>query len=67
MSNGCQNDSLKIYERGSLKTTLCGEKSSTVWSSVESEVLMIFKSDSSSSSSGIYGYFELIEKRKLKI
>ena len=63
-SDGCRNDSLKIYERGALKATFCGHKSSTVWSSVESDVLLVFQSDSTTSSSGIYGYCQVVEKRK---
>ena len=62
-SPGCVNDSLKMYENGTLKTTLCGPYSRGLTSS-DNNVLLVFKSDGSITDRGFYGYFNVTDKRK---
>ena len=64
LSSSCAYDSVKLYENNILKATYCGSKYGLSWNSEESQVLMTFKSDATSTSSGFYGYFSLISKRK---
>ena len=61
-SPGCVNDSLKMYENGTLKTTLCGPYSRGLTSS-DNNVLLVFKSDGSITDRGFYGYFNVIDIR----
>ena len=44
--------------------SFCGKKGAFTWTSRGSIVAMIFKSDSSSTSSGFYGYFSTVGKGK---
>ena len=62
-SPGCVNDSLKMYENGTLKTTLCGHYARAL-TSLDNNVLFVFKSDGSISDRGFSAYFSVIDKRK---
>ena len=66
-SSSCAKDSVKLFENNILKATYCGNKYSLSWNSKESQVLMIFKSDASITSSGFYGSFSLRTKRKFYV
>ena len=66
-SSSCAKDSVKLYEKSIMKATYCGYISSVSWHSKESQVLMIFKSDASITSSGFYGSFSLLTKRKFYV
>ncbi|XP_065056204.1 cubilin-like isoform X2 [Rhopilema esculentum] len=58
----CTNDSLTVSEKGFFVKSFCGEKGAFTWTSRGSLVTMIFKSDSSSTSSGFYGYYSTAHK-----
>ena len=64
-SESCSKDWIRIYEGGILRRTFCSYKSRYLsWSSQESNVLMIFQSDSSNSSRGFYGSYSVVNKRE---
>jgi len=57
-SPSCKEASIKIYESGTLKETICGERPATkTWFSIGNEVFMTFQANSSTSSKGFYGSF----------
>ncbi|XP_065059399.1 enteropeptidase-like isoform X4 [Rhopilema esculentum] len=55
-SPSCERDSFKMYEDNTLKATLCGYSSRTLYSQ-GNEVLYVFKSDGSITAPGFNAYF----------
>lgn len=65
-SSSCVEDSIKIYYNNVLQRTLCGYNSNLRWLSNNSDVLMVFKSDSAITSNSYYFYGYLMQYNKRK-
>ena len=60
-SESCSSDSVKLFEKDTLKATYCGTSAST-WTSTQNNVRMIFTTDASVTSGGFFAYVTASER-----